>query len=94
MGKLAEIRSRGKNLDPNIPLEEQQNVTFIERVSLIIARVGGMFGTTLTGTLASTFLYELFFVGVIKEDGTPVISDDIAGMSAKSTIPGRLPIGS
>ena len=39
-----------------------KHVTKIEYVSLIISRVGGMFGTTLTGTLAATFLYELFFV--------------------------------
>ena len=69
----------------NLPLEERKNVTLLEKVSLIIARVGGMFGTTLTGTLASTFLYELFFVGVVKEDGTTVISSDIASMSAVQT---------
>ena len=83
--KLTNMKNSGKNLDPSIPLEEQNNVTLREKISLIIARVGGMFGTTLTGTLASTFLYELFFVGIIKDDGTPVISADIASMSAIQT---------
>ena len=39
-----------------------KNVTVIEYISLAISRIGGMFGTTLTGTLAAAFLYELFFV--------------------------------
>ena len=83
--KFAAMKASGKKIDPSIPLEEQNNVTLLEKISLILARIGGMFGTTLTGTLASTFLYELFFVGVIKEDGTPVISADIASMSAVQT---------
>lgn len=60
-------------------LAEQKYVTKIEYVSLIIARIGGMFGTTLTGTLAATFLYELYFVG------TPMTNDGIAGMSRITT---------
>ena len=41
-------------------------VTKLEYVCIILQRVGGMFGTTLTGTLASAFLLELYFgpVGV------------------------------
>lgn len=83
--KMTALKSRGKNIDPSRPLEEQYNVTLIEYISLLLARVGGMFGTTLTGTLAATFLYELFFVGVVKENGVPVVSEDIASMSAVQT---------
>ena len=39
-----------------------KHVSRIEYISLALSRIGGMFGTTLTGTLAATFLYELFFV--------------------------------
>ena len=47
--------------DQTLPPEQRKNITKIEYVSLILSRIGGMFGTTLTGTLAATFLYELFF---------------------------------
>ena len=46
-----------------LPPEERKNITKLEYVSLILSRIGGMFGTTLTGTLAATFLYELYFAG-------------------------------
>ncbi len=77
--KFAELRSSGKHIDPSIPLEEQKNVTFIEYISICLARVGGMFGTTLTGTLAATFLYELYFGPV------GVSSGQIASISARQT---------
>lgn len=69
----------GLQLDPNIPPEEQKHVTMLEYVSICLARIGGMFGTTLTGTLAATFLYELYFgpVGVSNEG--------IASISARQT---------
>ena len=57
----------------------QKHVTKLEYASLVLARIGGVFVTTLTGTLASTFLYELFFVG--KDIG----SDGIASMLAVQT---------
>ena len=46
--------------------EQRKNVTTFEYVCLILQRIGGMFGTTLTGTLAAAFLLELYFgpVGV------------------------------
>lgn len=63
---LKDIRLMGKNIDPNVPLDQQKNVTLIEYISIALARVGGMLGTTLTGTLATTFLLELYLgpVGV------------------------------
>ena len=36
-------------------------VTRFEYVCLMLARIGGMFGTTLTGTLATAFLHELYY---------------------------------
>ena len=44
-----------------LPPEQAKNVTTFEYVCLGLARVGGMFGTTLTGTLAAAFLHELYF---------------------------------
>ena len=37
-----------------LSITQQKHITKIEYVSLILSRVGGMFGTTLTGTLAAT----------------------------------------
>ena len=44
-----------------LPPEQQKNVTPFEYVCLMLARIGGMFGTTLTGTLAAAFVYELAY---------------------------------
>ena len=43
-----------------------KHITKFEYVCLMLARIGGMFGTTLTGTLAAAFLHELYYgpVGV------------------------------
>ncbi|MCR5041778.1 MAG: MFS transporter [Clostridia bacterium] len=53
-----------------------KNVTKFEYVCLILARVGGMFGTTLTGTLAAAFLHELYFgpVGVESDEITKILA--------------------
>ena len=49
-------------IPPNaLPPEQNKNVTTFEYICLILARVGGMFGTTLTGTLAAAFLHELYY---------------------------------
>lgn len=49
-----------------LPLNSNKYVTRFEYVCLMLARIGGMFGTTLTGTLATAFLHELYYgpVGV------------------------------
>ena len=49
-----------------LPPEQGKNITTFEYICLALARIGGMFGTTLTGTLAAAFLHELYFgpVGV------------------------------
>ena len=78
--KWNNLKSSGKNIDPQIPLEQQRNITLLEYISLFVLRVGGMFGTTLTGTLAATFLYELFFVDFPEVDQTK-----IAGITAVQT---------
>lgn len=41
-----------------------------EYICIMLSRIGGMFGTTLTGTLASAFVYELYFgpVGVSADE--------------------------
>ena len=47
-----------------LPPDQGKNVTTFEYVCLMLARVGGMFGTTLTGTLATAFLHELYYGSV------------------------------
>lgn len=49
---------------------EGKFITKFEYVCIMLSRIGGMFGTTLTGTLASAFVYELYFgpVGVSADE--------------------------
>ncbi len=54
-----------------LPPEQGKNVTTFEYICLSLARIGGMFGTTLTGTLATAFLHELFF-GPVGVDSTQI----------------------
>lgn len=54
-----------------LPPEQGKNVTTFEYICLSLARIGGMFGTTLTGTLATAFLHELFF-GPVGVDSTRI----------------------
>lgn len=51
-------------------------ITTFEYVCIMLARIGGMFGTTLTGTLAAAFLHELYF------GPAGVSSDEIASILA------------
>ncbi len=69
MSKFAQLRQSGKNIDPGIPLELQNNVTFIEYISICIARIGGVLVTTL-GTVANTFVYECYYRQVEGMDAT------------------------
>ncbi|MBQ3903814.1 MAG: MFS transporter, partial [Eubacterium sp.] len=65
---------------------EGKYITKFEYVCLILARVGGMFGTTLTGTLATAFLHELYYgpAGVSAER----IAKIGAGMTTLTTFVG------
>ena len=60
-------------------LNKKRYVTPIEYVSIGASRIGGMFSTTLTGTLATAFLHELYY-GPAGVDST-----DIAGKMAVQT---------
>ncbi len=48
---------------------EDKHISKFEYVCILLSRAGGMFGTTLTGTLAAAFLHELYYgpVGVDAE---------------------------
>ena len=75
---------KNKNAAPQkpanaLPSDTGKNVTRFEYVCLMLARVGGMFGTTLTGTLAAAFLHELYYGPV------GVGSEQIAGILAVQT---------
>lgn len=63
----------------SLPSDSGKNVTTFEYVCLMLARIGGMFGTTLTGTLAAAFLHELYYGPV------GVNSDEIASILAVQT---------
>ncbi len=69
-----------------LPSDIGKNVTKFEYVCLMLARIGGMFGTTLTGTLAAAFLHELYFgpVGV----GSDEIASILAVQTTLTTIAG------
>lgn len=64
---------KGTRLDSNVPADGKY-LTKIEYVSICLARIGSVFGTTLTGTLAAAFLYELYFgpVGVSSKEIAPI----------------------
>ncbi len=62
-----------------LPSDTGKNVTRFEYICLMLARIGGMFGTTLTGTLATAFLHELYYGPVGVE------SDQIAKILAVQT---------
>lgn len=71
-----------------LPQNTGKYVTKFEYACLIMARVGGMFGTTLTGTLATAFLHELYFgpAGVSAIE----IAEIVAGQTTLTTICGVL----
>ncbi len=58
---------------------EGKYITKFEYFCVMLSRIGGMFGTTLTGTLAAAFLHELYFGPV------GVNSDEIASILAVQT---------
>ena len=62
---------------------EGKYVTKFEYVCLMLARIGGMFGTTLTGTLATAFLHELYYGPVGVDSAT--IAKIGAGMTTLTT---------
>ena len=60
------MKKKAKNLAtkvPNnaLPSGQGRNITNFEYIWLIVARIGGMFVTTLTGTLAGTYANEVYF---------------------------------
>ena len=59
-----------------LPSDTAKHITKFEYACLMLARVGGMFGTTLTGTLAAAFLHELYFgpVGVGSEEIASILA--------------------
>ena len=58
---------------------EAKYISKFEYVCIMLSRAGGQFGTTLTGTLATTFLIELYFGPV------GVSAGDVASISALQT---------
>ena len=65
-----------KRPDNALSPEHGRYITKFEYVCIMLARIGGMFGTTLTGTLAAAFLHELYF------GPAGVSSDEIASILA------------
>ena len=79
---LSSIEAPDNALDP----KEAKYVSNFEYVCLMLARIGGQFGTTLTGTLAAAFLHELYFgpAGVASEQ----IAEILAVQTTLTTILG------
>ena len=59
-----------------LPDNEGKYITKFEYVCIMLARMGGVLGTTLTGTLAAAFLHELYFgpVGVSSEEIASILA--------------------
>ena len=58
---MKKVKVSANTLPSNaLPADTGKHITTFEYVCLMLARVGGMFGTTLTGTLAAAFLHELY----------------------------------
>ncbi|MCQ2486084.1 MAG: MFS transporter [Clostridia bacterium] len=64
---------------PSTTLNKKRYVTPIEYVSIAMSRIGGMFSTTLTGTLATAFLHELYY------GPSGISSEGVAGKMAVQT---------
>lgn len=59
MSKSAKaIAAKPKN---SLPSDSGKYISKFEYVCIMLARIGGQFGSTLTGTLAAAFLHELYF---------------------------------
>ena len=71
---------------------EGKYVSKFEYVCIMLARIGGMFGTTLTGTLAAAFLHELYFgpAGVTAEEISPINAVQTTLVTVVSLIMGTL----
>lgn len=65
---------------------EGKYITRFEYICVMLSRIGGMFGTTLTGALASAFAYELYFgpVGVSADE----IKHILAAQTTLTTVMG------
>ncbi len=83
MKKTAPLTGKPQNALAN---SEGKYITKFEYVCIMLARIGGMFGTTLTGTLAAAFLHELYFgpAGVSSEE----IASILAVQSTLTTVLG------
>ncbi len=64
-GRMKKEKTNTTAIKPSNALSgnEGKYVTKKEYISIMLVRIGNMFGTTLTGTLAAAFLYELYFAG-------------------------------
>ena len=71
-----------------LPSDTGKYISKFEYFCILLSRAGGMFGTTLTGTLAAAFLHELYFgpVGVSADE----IADILAVQTTLTTISGIL----
>ena len=65
---------------------EGKYISKFEQVCVMLSRIGGQFGTTLTGTLAAAFLHELYFgpAGVSADE----IAEILAVQSTLTTVLG------
>ena len=70
------LKNKIKNM---FAVEGGRHMAPLEYVCIILSRIGGQFGSTLTGTLAATFVYELYF------GPAGVSADEIAEILAVQT---------
>ena len=76
---MSKTKGYDKKPKNTLPSDTAKHITRFEYICIMLARIGGQFGSTLTGTLAFTFLHELYFGPVGVE------SDEIADILALQT---------
>ena len=77
------LKNKIKNM---FAVDDGRHMSPLEYVCIMLSRIGGQFGSTLTGTLAAAFLHELYFgpVGV----GSEQIAEILAVQTTITTILG------
>ncbi|MBO5934231.1 MAG: MFS transporter [Clostridia bacterium] len=65
-----------KNKTKTVQTSDGKYISKFEYFCILLSRAGGMFGTTLTGTLAAAFLHELYYgpVGVSSEEIASILA--------------------
>ncbi len=82
--KWSSLKAMGKNLDPTLPLEDQNNMTLKEYIALGLYKIGTQLVATNKGSKGSTFLYECYYQGTSVDEAR--IADIAAILTTITTV--------